>query len=74
MLRQTLIDRGDLTTVLRYQKQPFLYPELDWEKQGFTGHTTVANGLVCFKGQWLLYCGAADRAIGLATCRQTPLN
>jgi len=33
-----------------------------------TGHTTVANGLVYFKGRWLLYYGAADRVIGLATC------
>jgi len=67
-LRQALIDRNDLTTVLKYQKQPFLFPEHDWEKQGFTGHTTVSNGLVCFKSQWLLYYGAADRVIALATC------
>jgi predicted GH43/DUF377 family glycosyl hydrolase len=70
-LRQALIDPGDLTSVLQYQERPFLYPEFDWEKQGFTGHTTVANGLVCYKGQWLLYYGAADRVIGLATCPRT---
>lgn len=67
-LGQALIDRNDLTTVLKHQDQPFLYPELDWEKKGFTGRTTVANGLVYFKGEWLLYYGAADRVIGLATC------
>ena len=66
-LRQALIGRNDVTTVLKEQKQPFLYPEHDWEKKGFTGSTTVANGLVYFKGQWLLYYGAADRYIGLAT-------
>lgn len=66
-LRPTLIDRNDLTPVLKYRDQPFLYPEHDWETQGFTGHTTVANGLVCFNGQWLHYYGAADRVIGLAT-------
>ncbi|MCY2996318.1 MAG: hypothetical protein NTY19_52000 [Planctomycetota bacterium] len=68
VLRQALIDGKDLKTVLKEQKEPFLYPEYDWEKQGFTGHTTVANGMVPFKGQWLLYYGAADRVIGLATC------
>jgi len=68
-LRQALIDPRDLTTVLKYQKQPFLYPEYDWEKQGMTGHTTVSNGLVFFNGQWLLYYGSADRVIGLAVCR-----
>ncbi len=67
-LRQALIDRNDLTTVLKYQKQPFLFPEHDWEKKGFVGRTTVSNGLVYFKGKWLLYYGGADRVIGLATC------
>ena len=68
VLRQALVDRSDLKTVLKEQKEPFLYPEYEWEKQGFTGQTTVANGLVHFKGRWLLYYGAADRVIGLATC------
>ena len=67
-LRQALIDRDNLTTVRREQKQPFLYPQHDWEKKGFTGNTTVSNGLVRFKGKWLLYYGAADHVIGLATC------
>ena len=67
-LRQALIDRNDLKTLLREQKEPFLYPEHEWEKRGMTGHTTVSNGLVYFKGKWLLYYGAADRVIGLATC------
>lgn len=67
VLRQTLVDRNDLTKVLEEQKKPFLYPEHPWEKEGMTGHTTVANALVPFKGRWLLYYGAADRYIGLAT-------
>jgi len=70
-LRQALIDHNDLKTVLKEQKEPFLYPEYEWEKRGFTGNTTVANGLVPFKGQWFLYYGAADRVIGLATCAKT---
>lgn len=66
-LGQALIGRTDLSSVLKHADQPFLYPELDWEKQGFTGLTTVANTLVPFQGRWLLYYGAADRVIGLAT-------
>jgi len=65
-LGQALIDRKDLTTVLKYPNKPFLYPELEWEKKGFTEPATVANTLVPFKGRWLLYYGAADRYIGLA--------
>ncbi len=67
-LGQALVDRHDLTTVLKHQDQPFLYPEHDWETTGFIERTTVANGLVHFQGQWLLYYGAADRVIGVATC------
>lgn len=65
-LRQALIDRNDLQTVLQEQKEPFLWPEYDWEKRGMTAMTTVANGLVFFEGKWMLYYGAADRVIGLA--------
>jgi predicted GH43/DUF377 family glycosyl hydrolase len=65
-LRQALIDRNDLKSVLKEPKEPFLYPEYDWEKKGFTGDTTVANTLVPFQGKWWLYYGGADRYIGLA--------
>ena len=65
-LRQALVDAKDLSTILKEQDQPFLYPELEWEKRGFTADTVVANALVPFKGRWLLYYGAADRCIGLA--------
>ncbi len=67
VLRQAMIDRGDRRTVLKEAKEPFLYPEYDWEKKGMTGNTTVANGLVRFKGRWMLYYGAADKVLGLAT-------
>jgi predicted GH43/DUF377 family glycosyl hydrolase len=67
-LRQSLIDRDDLATVLQEQTEPFVYPEYEWEKRGMTGNTTVSNGLVHFQDKWLLYYGAADRVIGLATC------
>lgn len=68
-LSQALIGRRDLTTVLHRLGRPFLRPELEWEVKGFTPAAVVANGLVPFKGEWLLYYGAADRHIGLATCR-----
>jgi hypothetical protein len=63
---QAQISRNDLKSVIRNQKQPFLYPELEWEQKGFVDGTTVSNTLVPFKGQWLLYYGAADRYTGLA--------
>jgi predicted GH43/DUF377 family glycosyl hydrolase len=58
---------NDLKTVLEEQIEPFLWPEYDWEKKGFTGDATVANTLVPFHGKWWLYYGGADRVTGLAT-------
>jgi len=49
--------------------RPFLHAEFDWELREFTPPAVVANGRVFFKGEWLLYYGAADRRIGLAVCR-----
>ena len=66
-LGQALVDRENLTTVLQHQYRPFLQPEFDWEMKGYCSvPATVANGLVFFKGEWLLYYGGADRHIGLA--------
>jgi predicted GH43/DUF377 family glycosyl hydrolase len=65
-LRQTLIDPRDLVTIRRDDPEPFLYPELDWERRGMTGNTTVANALVPFRGRWLLYYGGGDTVTGLA--------
>lgn len=54
-------------TILKDQPEPFLGPELGWEKRGMTADTTVANALVPFKGKWWLYYGGADTVTGAAT-------
>jgi predicted GH43/DUF377 family glycosyl hydrolase len=64
-LGQALIDAKNPIKVLKRADKPFIYAEYDWELQGFTPVTIVANGMVYFKGQWLLYYGATDRWIGL---------
>ena len=65
-LGQALISRQDCTTVHHRLETPFIKPELDWEISGFIANACVANGLVPFQGEWLLYYGAADHQIGLA--------
>jgi predicted GH43/DUF377 family glycosyl hydrolase len=67
VLWQALVDRNNMTKVLQQRKDPFLWPELEWEKKGMTGYTTVANALVPFKGKWFLYYGGADTVTGVAT-------
>ena len=69
-LGQALVSRPDCTMVLQRLEEPFIKPEFDWEKNGFIANACVANGMVPFKGEWLLYYGAADHQIGLAVCKE----
>ena len=66
---QALLDRSDPTRLIDRLDEPFLHAEFDWELKGFCSPALVANGLVYFKGEWLLYYGGADRRIGLASYR-----
>jgi len=65
-LGQALMDAENPIKVLERTDKPFIYAEYDWELKGFTPITVVANGMVYFKGKWLLYYDAADHHIGLA--------
>ena len=60
------MDAENPLKLLKRADKPFIHAEHDWELQGFTPVAVVANGMVYFKGKWLLYYGAADRRIGLA--------
>ena len=54
--------------LLTRQDAPALKPEQPWEKTGqYAAGTTFAEGLVVFRGKWLLYYGCADSAVGVAT-------
>ncbi len=54
-------------TLLTRSNQPFLKPELPFERTGqYTAGTTFAEGLVFFQNRWLLYYGCADSFVGVA--------
>ena len=64
---RALLDPVDPTRVIERDETPFFAPELPWEKKGqYEAGTTFVEGLVRFRGQWLLYYGAADSAVGVA--------
>ncbi len=63
---QMLLDPNDITRVLKRAEKPFVYPQYDWEKEHGQHYCVMHDGLVYFKGQWLLYYGASDRNVGLA--------
>ena len=71
-LGQALMDKSDPTRLIDRLDKPFLHAEFEWELKGFCSPALVSNALVFFKGQWLLYYGAADRRIGLASFKPKP--
>jgi predicted GH43/DUF377 family glycosyl hydrolase len=64
---QLLFDKNDPTRVLDRLDEPFLKPELNFEKTGqYAQGTVFAEGLVLFHNTWFLYYGTADTYIGVA--------
>ena len=54
--------------LLERTERPVLTPMWPYERSGqYAAGTTFAEGLVASQGQWLLYYGAADSVIGVAT-------
>jgi predicted GH43/DUF377 family glycosyl hydrolase len=66
---QALFDSADPTTVIGRTTQPFLYPEHPFEIEGTMPNVCFANGLVFYKGRWLLYYGAGDRYVGVCATK-----
>jgi predicted GH43/DUF377 family glycosyl hydrolase len=63
---QILFDAADPTAVIGRLRDPFLRID-PAEAQGQVGNVCFAEGLVAFKGQWLLYVGLADSRLGVST-------
>lgn len=64
---QLVLDANDPTKVLSRGEECFLTPERPYEMKGqYRGGTVFIQGLVHFKGDWFLYYGTADSAIGVA--------
>jgi beta-1,2-mannosidase len=71
---QILFDKNDPSKIIARCEQPFVKPELRFEKKGqYTAGTTFIEGLVFFKGKWFLYYGAADSSVGVAVCELNTL-
>ena len=51
---------------------PFLEPTLAWEKVGQVPNVVFVEGLVREKDRWLLYYGAADKYVGVASVDTLP--
>jgi len=70
---QALFSATDPSKLLDRTEEPFIKPELPWEKSGqYKAGTTFIEGLVLFKNQWFLYYGCADTFVGVATAPVQP--
>ena len=64
---QALFSADDPTHLLARTDQPFLRPQLPWERSGqYAAGTTFIEGLVPFHNHWFLYYGSADSLVGVA--------
>ena len=64
---QALFDRNDPTKLLARLDEPFIKPELAFEKSGqYAAGTTFIEGLVPFRNKWFLFYGTADSFVGVA--------
>ena len=63
---QVLMDRADPTRVVRRCTTFFLRPDQPFERSGQVANVCFLEGLVRFRGKWLLYYGTADSRIGVA--------
>ncbi len=66
---QALFSATDPAKLLERPTQPYLHPELPFERTGqYKAGTIFTEGLVYFHKQWMLYYGAADSFVGVASC------
>jgi predicted GH43/DUF377 family glycosyl hydrolase len=64
---QALFSAENPALLLARDERPFFKPEQAFEKSGqYAAGTTFVEGLVSFRGKWVLYYGCADSLVGVA--------
>lgn len=67
---QALFDAHNPLKLLRRSGKPFIQPSEPYERTGqYKEGTTFVEGLVRFRGRWLLYYGTADSRVAVAVGR-----
>jgi len=62
-----LFDRDDPTRLLARSEHPLFEPATSWEKVGQVPNVVFVEGLVIEPRRWLVYYGAADTHVGVAS-------
>lgn len=64
-----LLDLNDPLKILARTKEPILEPEYPYEMEGFYNGCVFPTGNVVVDGNLYVYYGAADKYVGVATCK-----
>ncbi|RKX34059.1 MAG: glycosidase [Thermotogae bacterium] len=62
-----LLDLNDPTKILKRSEEPILEPQEEWEIFGGVPNVVFSDAMVEYQGQYMIYYGAADNHIALAT-------
>ncbi|MGC1243068.1 MAG: glycoside hydrolase family 130 protein [Chryseosolibacter sp.] len=63
---QALFDKANPQQVVGRLESPFIRPDKDYEITGQVNQVCFLEGMVPFRGRWLLYYGTADSKIAVA--------
>ena len=67
---QVLLDSQNPARLIARTSHPFIMPERPYEVTGqYAAGTVFIEGLVHFKGQWMLYYGTADSFVAVAVAK-----
>lgn len=62
-----LLDRDDPRKIIKFQEEPILTPEPDFERHGFVSNVVYTNGAVRFGDRYFIYYGCCDRCLAVGT-------
>jgi hypothetical protein len=64
---EIMFHRGHLTAPAAQLHHAVLRPQAPYEIYGYTPHTVFMNNILLHNGKWMMYYGAGDSVIALAT-------
>src|SRR5262249_51534876 len=64
-----IFDRNEPSKLVYRSDSPVFAPQLEWEKVGQVPNVVFVEGMARQNDRWLLYYGAADKYVGVATAK-----
>lgn len=69
-----LLDKQNPHRIIKFQEEPVLKCEMDYEKEGFVKNVVYTNGVVKLSGKYFVYYGCCDRCLAVATIGEDEVN